>query len=81
MSLRLTRHGGDLRCVGVRLLIHNFLESTVCVINSLLHIITEHGLAELRGRTLQERAKAMIGLADPEHRAELRAAVERDGLV
>lgn len=44
-------------------------------------IITEHGLAELRGRTLQERAEAMIGLADPEHRAELRAAVERDGLV
>lgn len=44
-------------------------------------IITEHGMAELRGRSLAERAEAMIAIADPEHRAALRAAVERDGLV
>ncbi len=44
-------------------------------------IITEHGMAELRGRTLSERAEAMIAIADPEHRTDLRAAVERDGLV
>lgn len=44
-------------------------------------VITEHGMAELRGRTLAERAEAMIAIADPEHRGALRAAVERDGLV
>ena len=44
-------------------------------------IITEHGMAELRGRSLAERAEAMIAIADPEHRTALRAAVERDGLV
>lgn len=40
-------------------------------------VITEHGMAELRGKTLQERAEAMIAIADPEHRAELRQAMEQ----
>lgn len=44
-------------------------------------VITEHGMAELRGLTLAERAEALIAIADPEHRAGLREAVERDGLV
>lgn len=44
-------------------------------------IITEHGMAELRGRSLAERVEAMIAIADPEHRVALRVAVERDGLV
>jgi acetyl-CoA hydrolase len=40
-------------------------------------IVTEHGIAELHGRTLAERARAMIAIADPEHRAALdRAAGE-----
>jgi acyl-CoA hydrolase len=40
-------------------------------------VVTEHGIAELRGRTLAERAAAMIAIADPEFRAELRQAAER----
>ena len=44
-------------------------------------VITEHGMAELRGRTLQERAEAMIAIADPEHREALQKAVEADGLI
>jgi acyl-CoA hydrolase len=44
-------------------------------------IITEHGMAEMRGLSLQERAEAMVAIADPEHRAMLRQSVERDGLV
>jgi acetyl-CoA hydrolase len=40
-------------------------------------IITEHGIAELRGRTLAERAEALIAIADPAFRAELRRANER----
>ena len=43
-------------------------------------IVTEHGIAELRGRSLEERAEALIAIADPEHQAALRAAVDRDGL-
>ena len=34
-------------------------------------IVTEHGLAQLRGRTLRERARAMISIAAPEHRDAL----------
>ncbi|MBV8088764.1 MAG: acetyl-CoA hydrolase, partial [Alphaproteobacteria bacterium] len=40
-------------------------------------IVTEHGIAELRGRTLAERARAMIQVADPAFRAELARASER----
>ena len=31
-------------------------------------IVTEHGVAQLRGRSLRERARAMIAIAAPEHR-------------
>jgi len=40
-------------------------------------IVTEHGIAELRGRTLAERAEALIGIADPAFRAELQRASGR----
>jgi acyl CoA:acetate/3-ketoacid CoA transferase beta subunit len=34
-------------------------------------VVTEHGIAELRGRTLGERARALVAIADPGFRAEL----------
>jgi acetyl-CoA hydrolase len=40
-------------------------------------VVTEHGIAELRGRTLAERAEALIAVADPAFRAELRRESER----
>ena len=40
-------------------------------------IITEHGVAELRGRTLAERARALILIADPAFRAKLARAGEQ----
>jgi acetyl-CoA hydrolase len=43
-------------------------------------VVTEHGVAELLGLTLGERAEALIAIADPEHRTALREAVQRDGL-
>jgi len=44
-------------------------------------IVTEHGIADLKGLTLEERAEALIAIAEPEHRKGLRAAVEREGLL
>ena len=38
--------------------------------------VTEHGIAELRGRTLDERARALFAVADPTFRAELQRASE-----
>ncbi|MCA8930255.1 MAG: acetyl-CoA hydrolase [Alphaproteobacteria bacterium] len=39
-------------------------------------VITEFGMAELRGKTLVERAEAMIAIAHPDHRADLRQAID-----
>src|SRR5262249_56029120 len=40
-------------------------------------VVTEHGIAELRGRTLAERARALITVSDPSFRSELVKASER----
>ena len=40
-------------------------------------MVTEHGIAELRGRTLAERVRALVAVADPTFRAELEEASER----
>ncbi len=37
-------------------------------------VITEFGVAELRGRTIRERALALAEIAHPDFRDELRAA-------
>jgi acyl-CoA hydrolase len=35
------------------------------------YVVTEHGIAHLHGKTLRERAEALIGIADPRFRQEL----------
>jgi acyl-CoA hydrolase len=40
-------------------------------------VVTEHGIAELKGRTLAERARALTLIADPAFRADLMRAAER----
>jgi acyl-CoA hydrolase len=40
-------------------------------------VITEHGAAELRGRTVRERARALAAIAHPDFRDELAAVAER----
>jgi acyl-CoA hydrolase len=39
-------------------------------------VVTEHGVASLRGRTVQERARALASVAHPDHRDELLAHAE-----
>ncbi len=41
-------------------------------------VVTEYGVAELFGKSLDERAKALIAIAHPDFRDELRAAVRSD---
>jgi acetyl-CoA hydrolase len=38
------------------------------------HVVTEHGIADLYGRTLRERAQSLIAIAEPRFQDELRAA-------
>jgi 4-hydroxybutyrate CoA-transferase len=41
------------------------------------YIVTEHGVAYLHGKSIRERAEALIGIADPRFRADLRAWATR----
>lgn len=49
--------------------------------NVIDHVVTEHGIASLRGRSLRRRAEALIGIAAPEHRAALAAEARAIGLL
>ena len=43
------------------------------------YVVTEHGVATLRHRSLEERADALIEIAHPSFRETLSKAVKRDG--
>ncbi len=40
------------------------------------YVVTEHGVADLWGKNIRERAMALIEIAHPDHRAELLAAAK-----
>jgi len=45
--------------------------------NDVDYVVTEFGVAKLRGKTARERALALINIAHPDFRAELTAAAQR----
>jgi acyl-CoA hydrolase/RimJ/RimL family protein N-acetyltransferase len=45
------------------------------------YVVTEYGIAYLFGRSATDRALALIGVAHPDHRADLLAAAKRLGFV
>jgi acyl-CoA hydrolase len=47
--------------------------------NTVDHVVTEYGVADMRGRTLAQRAEALIGVAHPRFRDELTAQARRLG--
>lgn len=47
--------------------------------NTVDKVVTEYGVAELRGHSIRQRARALIAVAHPDHRADLRAAATRLG--
>jgi 4-hydroxybutyrate CoA-transferase len=40
-------------------------------------VVTEYGIAELRGKTLRQRAEALIAIAHPDFRGALRSAISK----
>jgi acyl-CoA hydrolase len=44
--------------------------------NTVDKVVTEWGVAELRGRSIRERATALIAIAHPDHRDDLRRAAD-----
>jgi acyl-CoA hydrolase len=49
--------------------------------NTVDKVVTEWGVAELRGRSIRERARALIGIAHPDHRDHLAHEARRLGFV
>jgi len=45
------------------------------------HVVTEHGVARLRGRTVRERTLELIGVAAPEFREELKSKARSLGYI
>jgi acyl-CoA hydrolase len=45
--------------------------------NDVNYVVTEYGVAQLRGKSAKQRAEALIGIAHPNFRAELRAEAVR----
>jgi acyl-CoA hydrolase len=45
------------------------------------HVVTEYGIARLRGRTVKERTRALIAIAKPEFREELTAQAKAMGYI
>ncbi len=39
--------------------------------NTVDHVVTEHGVADMRGRSISQRAAALIAIADPPFREDL----------
>lgn len=48
--------------------------------NDINYVVTEFGIAQLRGKTAKQRAQALIGIAHPDFRSELREAARRMNL-
>lgn len=49
--------------------------------NDIHYVVTEHGVAELRGKTVGERARALIAVADPAFRDDLSRQARELGLI
>lgn len=49
--------------------------------NTVDHVVTEFGIARLRGRSFAERAKALIAIAHPDHRDRLTSEALRSGIL
>ena len=48
--------------------------------NTVDHVVTEYGVAKLRGRSIAERARALVAIAHPDHRDALEAEARTAGL-
>ncbi|MCU1344103.1 MAG: putative 4-hydroxybutyrate CoA-transferase, partial [Acidimicrobiia bacterium] len=67
VALHSTTHGGISRIVP-RLAAG---DAVTTMKNTVDHVVTEHGVAKLRGRSIGERTRALIAIADPVHRQAL----------
>jgi acyl-CoA hydrolase len=48
--------------------------------NTVDHVVTEYGVAKLRGHSIAERARALVAIAHPDHRDALETEARRAGI-
>jgi acyl-CoA hydrolase len=48
--------------------------------NDINYVVTEYGVAQLRGKTAKQRARSLIAISHPNFRAELSEAAKRMNL-
>jgi acyl-CoA hydrolase len=46
-----------------------------------MYVVTEYGIVNLKGKSVPERARAMISIAHPDFREELEREARRHGLL
>ena len=68
--LRSTASGGEVSRIRAALTPGSMVTTSK---NTVDHVVTEYGVADMRGRTLAQRAAALIGVAHPRFRDELTA--------
>lgn len=49
--------------------------------NTVDRVVTEYGVASLRGRSIADRARELIAIAHPDHRDDLRAEAQKTGIL
>ncbi len=49
--------------------------------NDINYVVTEYGVAQLRGKTAKQRAEALIGIAHPDFRGELTETAKKQGVL
>ena len=49
--------------------------------SDVMYVVTEYGMVNLKGRSVGERARALIDLAHPDFREELERAAHEHGLL
>lgn len=73
IALPSTAAGGTVSRISVKLDEGNPVTTTR---NDVDYVITEYGIAKLRGKSLRQRARALIEIAHPDFRQELRDAIQ-----
>jgi len=78
MSSTYERHGVRASRIVVDLTPGNVITSTRA---DMMYVVTEYGIVNLKGKSIPERARAMISIAHPDFREDLERDARRHGLI
>jgi acyl-CoA hydrolase len=74
IAVRSTKKNGTISSITAQLPAGSYVSVTRANVD---YIVTEYGIAPMRGRSMRERVNNLIGIAHPDFRAQLRADAEK----